>query len=197
MNQTADGDAPSRLFAALDIPERIRTGFEAWGLHELADPALRPVAAGSLHLTLCFLGRTEAARVGDAVAAVEALEPAAVTVRLERMPSGRPRRFPKVWALEASSPAAVRLQAKLSASLVEAGLMVAERRPFWPHVTVARVLTEPGGRRPKPTRSAPGPLPESLSAPFDAVRVSLYRSTLRPEGAEYVPLANLDLPPAA
>lgn len=192
-----DADAPSRLFAAIDIPEPVRTALEAWGSRELTDPALRPVPAASLHMTLCFLGRTEAAKVGEAVAAVEAVEPVPTAVRFERMPAGRPRRLPKVLAIEASSRAAVRLQAELSASLVDAGLLFREPRPYWPHVTVARVRTESGGRRPTRIEMGPGPLPESLTAPFDAVRVSLYRSTLRPEGAEYVPLAQKDLPSTA
>ena len=40
----------------------------------------------------------------------------------------------------------------------------------------------------------PGPLPAELCEPFGAVRVTLYRSLLRPTGAEYVSLAALDLP---
>jgi hypothetical protein len=40
----------------------------------------------------------------------------------------------------------------------------------------------------------PGPLPKALLAPFRAVRVSLYRSLLRPSGAEYVSVAHVELP---
>jgi hypothetical protein len=39
-------------------------------------------------------------------------------------------------------------------------------------------------------------LPAELCEPFGFVRVALYRSNLRPTGAEYVSLAELDLPPA-
>jgi hypothetical protein len=42
----------------------------------------------------------------------------------------------------------------------------------------------------------PGPLSAELLEPFGAVRMTLYRSRLRPTGAEYTPLAELDLPPA-
>ncbi len=41
----------------------------------------------------------------------------------------------------------------------------------------------------------PKALPTELLEPFGAVRVTLYRSNLRPSGAEYVSLAELDLPP--
>ena len=39
----------------------------------------------------------------------------------------------------------------------------------------------------------PKPLPAEALEPFEAVRVTLYRSNLRSHGAEYVPLASIDL----
>ena len=42
----------------------------------------------------------------------------------------------------------------------------------------------------------PTALPDELLEAFDAPRVTLYRSHLRPTGAEYVPLAALDLNPS-
>jgi hypothetical protein len=42
----------------------------------------------------------------------------------------------------------------------------------------------------------PKALPAELCEPFGAVRMTLYQSLLRPTGAEYVSLAELDLPPA-
>jgi 2'-5' RNA ligase len=40
----------------------------------------------------------------------------------------------------------------------------------------------------------PGPLPEALLEPLGAVRITLYRSHLRPTGAEYESVAQLELP---
>ena len=40
----------------------------------------------------------------------------------------------------------------------------------------------------------PGPVPEALRAPFRGVRITLYRSILRSAGAEYDPLAQVELP---
>ena len=98
------------------------------------------------------------------------------------------------------SPAAIELQAELQAALVDAGVYEPEKRPFWPHVTLARVRDEKRKRRrrrPRPVERRPGELPHDLVHTFDSVRISLYRSNLRPTGAQYVSLANLDLPPAA
>jgi RNA 2',3'-cyclic 3'-phosphodiesterase len=61
-----------------------------------------------------------------------------------------------------------------------------ERRPFWAHVTLARVKR---GARAEP-------LPEEPAAPdepFTAPELTLYRSTLRPQGAVYDPLARTEL----
>jgi 2'-5' RNA ligase len=58
-----------------------------------------------------------------------------------------------------------------------------EKRPFWPHVTLARV--KKGERRVAPLPDTPPP----PSTPFAAARLTLYRSTLRPQGALYEPLA--------
>jgi hypothetical protein len=69
-------------------------------------------------------------------------------------------------------------------------------------VTLARVRSErvtggAGGRRrgrPMEVSGPLPPLPDQLLEPFGCVRLTLYRSILRPRGAEYVPLASLDLP---
>ena len=66
--------------------------------------------------------------------------------------------------------------------------------------TPPRVRQPPGrgerrGRgRPKRVAEPPAPLPEALTEPFGAVRMALYRSNLKPQGAEYVSLAAVDLP---
>jgi 2'-5' RNA ligase len=64
-----------------------------------------------------------------------------------------------------------------------------ERRPFWPHVTLARVrgAGRGGGPRVEPIALAP---PE---ATFDARQVTLYRSHLSPRGARYEPLERVEL----
>jgi 2'-5' RNA ligase len=184
-----------RLFVALDLPDAVRDGIEAWSRGELADPALRRVAPAALHMTLAFLGHRPAAEVGAIAAAVEAEMPPAPSIELLD-PVPRPARGrPRLYALPARSPAAVELQADLQARLVAAGLYEPEKRPFWPHVTVARVGSEGrGSRRPALVERRPGALPGALREPFLGVRVTLYRSELQPRGARYVPLAQVELP---
>jgi 2'-5' RNA ligase len=180
---------------ALDLPEEIREGIVAWGREALADPALRPVAPESLHVTLAFLGHRPEEEI-EAIAEVvrRSVAPAPWVELLD--PVGRPPRGrARLYALPALSPGAEALQAGLQQGLVEAGFYEPEKRPFWPHVTVARVRSEArGSRRPAVVSEAPGPIPLELAEPRTSVRMTLYRSDLQPGGARYVPLAQVELP---
>ncbi|HEU5104664.1 MAG TPA: RNA 2',3'-cyclic phosphodiesterase [Solirubrobacterales bacterium] len=185
----------ARLFVALDLPEELRDGVAAWGREALNDPALRPVAPESLHITLAFLGHRNEKEIEEiAAVVVESAGPAPWVELLDpeqRPPRGRARLF----ALPALSPGAEALQAGLQQGLVEGGFYEPEKRPFWPHVTVARVRPEGrGSRRPAVVSEPPGELPEGLSKARICRRMTLYHSELKPTGARYVPLAQVQLP---
>ena len=184
----------ARLFVALDIPDRVRSGIEDWGRDALADPALRLTSAESLHITLCFLGHRPEREVGRIAEVLRGAATEAPRIELlgpvPRPPSGRPR----LYALEAESPQVVTLQASLQERLAVEGLFEPDKRPFWPHLTVARVRAEErGSKRPMRVENPPGPLPKALKQAFGGVRVTLYRSKLQPQGAQYTPLAQVEL----
>jgi RNA 2',3'-cyclic 3'-phosphodiesterase len=186
----------ARLFVALDLPSTVRDGLARWQRDALSDePALRPSRPETLHMTLVFLGyhpERSIERIADAATGFEASAP---LVRLVAETVPVPKRRPRLFAVDADSPQAVALQAEVEARLVSGGFYEPEKRPFWPHLTVARVRPERrGSRRPARIERPPDPLPEALVEPFSGVRITLYRSHLRPTGAEYVPLANLELP---
>ena len=185
----------ARLFVALDLPDDLREGIVAWGGEALADPALRPVAPESLHITLAFLGHRPEREIEAIAEVVRARVAPAPWVELldpeQRPPRGRAR----LYALPALSPGAEALQAGVAQGLVEGGFYEAEKRPFWPHVTVARVRSEGrGSRRPAVVETPPGKLPEGMSEARICRRMTLYRSVLQPTGARYVPLAQVELP---
>ena len=196
----------ARLFVALDLPRDVRDRIVAWQQAELNDEALRVVGPQNLHVTLAFLGylpEKAIPEVAEVVHSVDAAAPpiqtmAAVMWRKSQFapdPVGKPRGRPRLFALDAQSEATVALQADLERELVARRLYKPEKRPFWPHVTVARVRPERrGSKRPARIESPPGELSEDLREPFRGVRVTLYRSTLRPQGAEYAPLAQVALP---
>jgi 2'-5' RNA ligase len=185
----------ARLFVALDLPEGMRTGIVAWARKSLADPALRPVRPESLHITLAFLGwipEKEIPRLGEIV---EASEGAAPSIRLGNSVQRPERGRARLFALPVDSHGAIALQSKLEEDLVAARLYEPEKRPFWPHVTVARVRHEErGSKRPAPVSKLPGALPQGLLQAAVCRRMTLYRSELQPQGAQYTPLAQVELP---
>jgi RNA 2',3'-cyclic 3'-phosphodiesterase len=185
----------AKLFVALDLPAAVREGIAAWGREALGDPALRPVPSQFLHITLAFLGWRAEKEIPHLAEIVTASGGQAPAIELGH-PVQRPERGrARLFALPAQSAGAVTLQAGLQERLVAAGLYEPEKRPFWPHVTVARVRREErGSKRPAPVSRSPAELPKALLRPFGGVRITLYRSELQPRGAQYTPLAQVELP---
>lgn len=184
-----------RLFVALDLPDWVRDGIAAWGEGAIRDPALKPVAAASLHITLAFLGSRPAEQVEQMGAIVRESAVPAPKIELEEVEQRPLRGRARVYALPARSEATKALQADLRDRLVSAGLYEADKRPFWPHVTVARVRKEGrGSQRPRVVERPPKSVPQELLQPFGGVRLALYLSELQPGGARYTPLAQVDLP---
>jgi 2'-5' RNA ligase len=185
----------ARLFVALDLPDEVPGWIAAWGREALADPALRPVAPDSLHVTLAFLGYRPEKEVEPIAAVVRESAGPAPWLELRDPEPRPPRGRARLFALPVLSPGAEVLQAGLVQRLAEAGFYEPEKRPFWPHVTVARVRPEArGSRRPAVASNPPAKLPEELSEARICRRMTLYRSVLQPRGAQYVPLAQVKLP---
>jgi 2'-5' RNA ligase len=183
------------MFVALDLPEIVREDIAAWGDTELTDPALRRVSAESLHVTLAFLGNRPLADVERIAEAMEEAADRPVLLELGG-PVGRPAQGrPRLVALPVLHGPVPGLQERLSETLSFERLYKPEKRPFWPHVTVARVRAEGrGSRRPMRVEVPSRPSPTERVGWFNGVRISLYRSELQSSGARYVPLAQVQLP---
>jgi 2'-5' RNA ligase len=179
------------MFVALDLPSEARSALAAWrdGLVQ-GRRDLRPVRNEALHVTLVFLGwQDEKAADAIASAAFDACSglPAARLRAAGVKPI--PPRDPRLFALdlEDEEERAGAVQAAISGALESGHWYRPEKRPFWPHLTLARVKR--GERRVPPLPEAPAPPAES----FEAGQLTLYRSTLRPQGAVYDPLAQATL----
>jgi RNA 2',3'-cyclic 3'-phosphodiesterase len=185
----------ARLFVALDLPDTLRKGIVRWGGEGLADPALRPVPPESLHVTLAFLGYRPEKEIEQIAEVVRERAAPAPWVELRDPVQRPPRGRARLYALPVASPGTEALQAGVEQGLSAQGFYEPEKRPFWPHVTVARVRPEArGSRRPAVVSEVPGPVPRDLTEPRIAIRMTLYRSVLQPTGARYVPLAQVELP---
>ena len=180
-----------RLFVALELPEAVLEPLVAWRERSLGDvPGARLVARASLHVTLVFLGY-QYERDAERIASLCFDEPAGPFELCPTELTGVPPRRPRLFALALSDrgEALGAWQGELSERLRAAGLYEPEKRPFWPHVTLAR------GRRNSalPRIEDGAPLPPELARPFVPERATLYRSTLTPRGAVYDPLAVMEL----
>ena len=184
------GSPRARLFLALELPEETRSALASWrddAVRERSD--LRPVAPEALHVTLVFLGYQYEKDIGriasvafDAMRGLRA--PGLSSLGVVPVPRARD---PRLFALDLADPDGDCGAVQLAASDALAGerLYKPEKRPFWPHVTLARV--KKGVRRAAALEGSP-----SLD-PFTASLVTLYRSVLRPQGALYEPLERVAL----
>ena len=184
------GSPRARLFLALDLPDGVREALVEWRSEALAGrDDLRPVAPEALHVTLVFLGYLPEKQIvtvaRTAFEGLAGLEAPALTVRGVKPV---PPRSPRLFALDLSDEGgrAVAVQAAASEALEAARFYKPEKRPFWPHVTFARV------KRGVPRAEAIEAEPPALK-PFEARQITLYRSILRPQGALYEPQEQLRL----
>jgi RNA 2',3'-cyclic 3'-phosphodiesterase len=172
-----------RLFVALDLPREVRAALDRW---RPRDDALRAVGESNLHLTLCFLGWRDEARVAEIAAAVQACAAPVGEVALGEAVWLPPRR-PRVLAvvLDEPSGALAALQAAVVGAMVRVAGHEPEARPFRPHVTVARVRRGARARR--------GELPAPPDRRFVPPALTLYRSHMQRAGARYEPVVRAAL----
>jgi RNA 2',3'-cyclic 3'-phosphodiesterase len=174
----------ARLFVALELPADVRAQLAAFGQAAAsADEALRPVAAGALHLTLAFLGHRDEA---DIPAAASAITPAAAPELALGAPLWLAPRRPHVLtvALDDLDGALAGLRAQVVDRLAATLAWEPERRRFRPHVTVARVRRDGRPRR---------ELPEAPRAAFAGEALTLFRSRLGGGPARYEALERVVL----
>ena len=131
-----------RLFIAINFPDAVKDRLES------AVQALRRQGVKAswsrrenLHLTLEFLGEVE--RAAPVITAMERVKAQKFSLRLTN--SGRFRREGGdiFWLGVARSEPLMRLQAELHQSLRREGLRL-EKRPYRPHLTLARRLRDRG-----------------------------------------------------
>jgi 2'-5' RNA ligase len=176
----------ARLFVALDVSGEDRAALADWAREVVGDdPGLRLVDPSAMHLTLAFLGHRALDEVEPLSDLVGSLEPERPTLRTAGALWLSPRR-PHVLtvAIDDVDGRLAALHDRLWEGLEELGLE-RERRPFRPHLTVARVRhgwTAPSRRL--------APLEDRELTPQAVV---LYRSYLGAGPVRYEPLRRLTL----
>ena len=170
-----------RLFLAILLPEETLTRLEQ-GVRQLRREGVRAswCRRETYHLTLEFLG--EAPDPAPVRAAMERVTARPFSLRFTDCGRFRGRGGDVFWlGVEPSEPL-LSLREHLRRELSEAGF-TPERRPYRPHLTLARRL------RHREPLGFPGPVPE----PVAVGSFSLMRSELRREGAQYTELFRREL----
>ena len=168
-----------RLFAAVDLPERIRD--DVGSLFE-AIPGARWTPDAQLHVTLRFIGEVDGAAAQRIDSALRTVSFAPFTLRLKSTgffpPRGRPR---ILWCGIAQSEPLLALQKQTERALTAKAGLPPEDRKFSPHITIARLDGSPDDK-----------LASFLSAnalfeteEFMVSEFSLYSSLLKRGGAAY------------
>lgn len=173
-----------RAFIALELPEGFVEDVAALARVLSAAVEGRFVARQNYHVTLAFLGDIGEAQAREAMDAMDEACADAVEVPLRPDGLGKFGRASDATLLMGLAPAPelTSLADRLCEALGSRGVPF-DDKPFLPHVTLAR-----RARLPK------GPLPElAFPLPSVATRITLFKSTLSRDGAQYKPLYEANL----
>jgi 2'-5' RNA ligase len=189
-----------RLFIGVELPDDVRraAALVSDKLRRRVDAAapkaaIRWVPSENLHITLWFLGEVRDAdlqRVRDVVETPFAVP--AFTLRLGGggafPPSGDPR---AVWlGLVEGREALTAIYAELAARLGRLGF-TPEKRPYSPHLTIARVKDIHRGDG-VPVRGAIAAVPDDIGS-CTIRSITLFRSRTSPKGSQYEALMRVPL----
>jgi 2'-5' RNA ligase len=154
-------------------------------------PAVRPVSANDLYVTVKFLGETMAEQIAPLSSAVETAVRGHLASRHELRGLGafpHVQRPSVVWSGATEPESLIALAGRIEECCAAQGFPV-EPRPFHPHLTLARVKARP---------------PESLAAlilggearlfgTLEVRRLTLFQSDLQSSGPRYTPLTHWSL----
>lgn len=184
-----------RLFAAIDLPERIAEQLaqvQAELQSKLPERAVRWVRPQNIHLTLKFIGEVPAKTAQGYAQAVEAAANEVSAFLVEVSDFGcfpNPQR-PRVLWVGVKEPTGQldQLQAKLEDHMSKLGID-RERRPYKPHLTIGRVKQSSRELADLLRSYRPGSL-----GSFEAAELCLFRSELKSTGAVYTRLVQAEFP---
>jgi RNA 2',3'-cyclic 3'-phosphodiesterase len=148
----------------------------------------RPVPAQDFHITLTFLGEAREDLLSELDLALQSARLPAPMLALDGLGTFGGARVENVHAVIRPDPALDRLQARVTQMARSLGIAV-EKRRFQPHVTLGRGAIPDAAALAR----AMGRVGAVTSPAVPALRLTMFRSRLRPEGPLYDPLADYPL----
>jgi len=185
-----------RLFIAIDLDDEARSAIGAEqrrlaaALRDSGRSSMKWVRTDHMHLTLIFLGEVAEASAAPIIedSAVD-LAHQPFDLQFRDVGVFPPRGAPSVlWlGVGAGAEASIALQRTLAERVARHGVPL-ERRPFHPHLTLARFRDS----RPSDRQRATAAGHHDVSV-VHVDHVTLYQSRLSPAGPSYTPLARANL----
>jgi 2'-5' RNA ligase len=182
-----------RLFIATDLPEQVIESLSV--MREQVGSAhdrVRWVPSESLHLTLKFLGEVPDKRIRRIDESLKCIQISRFEVEVAGVGFFPNEHAPRVFWAGVRSTTLVQLADKVGGLMVELGFK-SERRPFRPHLTLARARGNARieGRFVEQARS----FRDREFGTLETDRFFLYESQLGPSGAVYTRLGEYQLGP--
>ena len=187
-----------RSFIAIELPQNVKNGLAKLinDLEKIRHPFVKWVNPEGVHLTLKFLGNIPFKQVTEISKAIEeaAQEISPFHLEISGLGAFPNLKQPRVlWVgIKGEIDNLLKLQQNIDSALASLSF-AEEKRPFTPHLTLARLRE----RASSAERKGFGDLVLSTSFensyPFEIETISLMRSQLRPEGAIYTRLFDVKL----
>ncbi|WP_292366109.1 MULTISPECIES: RNA 2',3'-cyclic phosphodiesterase [unclassified Methanoculleus] len=177
-----------RTFVAIDLPEEIRErARESQEILRRSEGRLAIVDPANLHITVKFLGEVDPALIEPIVEALRTVRADPFEMTVGHAVCNPPRRPRVVWCDVADAGESAALARQVDDLLAPLGFS-REKRPFRPHVTLARVKEF----HPSQCREAASTPREPLGT-CRVESIKLKKSMLTPRGSIYEDLAEVAL----
>ncbi|MCL2149420.1 MAG: RNA 2',3'-cyclic phosphodiesterase [Dehalococcoidia bacterium] len=186
-----------RVFVAIELAAEVKAELARLqtALKRATACSIKWVSPDSMHLTLCFLGELTLGQIESVKGVMSQI---GVRFSPLRLITSKPGVFPgtgqpqTIWVgLGGDLEVLSELHRHLEEDLHVVGYRP-ERRPFKPHLTLARVQSEASPATGRELKEAMSCL-DAVLLPVDVSKLSLMKSVLSPAGAVYTCLYRTDL----
>ena len=190
--------APLRLFVAVELTDEARSAIRdvIEGVVESGVKNLRPVRPETVHLTLKFLGDVPSSRIENLVEAIGAVALTDTPFALALSGAGvfpSPARARVLWlGIGGDTTALSELQVGIEDAVASLGF-ARDRKPFSPHLTVARLDNRASRSDRSLAAEALASLPHPDGVEIPVRSISIMRSILGRGGATHRRIAELPL----